>query len=114
MIDAAAFAVTSDLLAVVADLPAATARCAELAKLTARADVAEATLAAKRQEFAQHQASAGADLARLESSVADRRRIVGGLEASFEEEDFAILRDEERWQGLGPPSEAPNRWWAVQ
>jgi len=109
MIASAAFAITADLLAVVADLPAATARHAELAKLTARADVAEAALAAKRQEFAQHQAGARAALAKLESSVADRRSIVERLEHEFEQTESLLLFDEKEWEGLGLPKDAPYR-----
>jgi hypothetical protein len=109
MISAAAFAVTADLLAVVADLPTATARHGELTKLMARADVAEAALGAKHKEFAQYQAGARAELARLESSVADQRRIVEGLESNFERTEFSLLHDESEWDGLGFPQDAPFR-----
>jgi hypothetical protein len=109
MIDAAAFAVTADLLAVVADLPAAMARHAELAKLTARADVAESALASRQQNLDQHQASARAELTKLKSAVAARREITECAEASVASKEATILESEEQWRGLGLPQEVPNR-----
>jgi hypothetical protein len=109
MIDAAAFAITADLLAVVADLPAATARHAELAKLTACADVAESSLASKRQDFERHQASARAKLARMESEVAKRRETTERAESGANHIEAGIIEDEAAWKGLGLPQDAPYR-----
>jgi len=95
-------------LAVVAD-PTAAARHAELVKLTARVDVAEAALAGKRQDFAQHQAGASAALARRDADVAETRKTVQRLESELEREEHSILHDESEWEGLGLPKDAPYR-----
>jgi hypothetical protein len=108
MIDAAAFAVTADLLAVVADLPAATARHAELAKLMARADVAEATLARNRQEFAQHQAGARTTLAKLGAAVAAQRALTTGAEGHVQRQEAEVISAEKDWEGLGLPQDVPD------
>lgn len=112
MIDSAAFATAADLLAVVADLPAATARHAELAKLMARADVAEATLARSRQDLGQHQADARAAVAKRDCEVGEYRQTVARLNGEFERAEFSLVRDERDWAELGTPDDAPNRWWS--
>lgn len=109
MIDAAAFAVTADLLAVVADLPAATARHSELATLLARAAAVQSAFTAAQQDFEQYKRAEHARLAKLESAVAERRRIVVRLESDLEQTEFSLLNDEADWSDLGIPADAPYR-----
>jgi hypothetical protein len=109
MIDAPAFAVTADLLALIADPKGATERHAQLAELIARAAAVKSTFAAARLDLDQHQAAARSDLAKRHSAVADLRSMVERNEGRFEESEALLLKDEKRWAGCGLPKDAPYR-----